>query len=318
MTAPEGQLFDLGYQRYQGPREGRMRSRKAMFVNGIRTSFGMGRGALPKVLAILFFVAVMTPAIILALVAATIDQLVPTGQPIVEIPGPADYYQIVSVILFLFSAVIAPDLLCSDRRNGVISLYLVRPLSSTDYVIGRWLAFFVVSIVFIYAGQVVLQVGLILGAPDPLDYLQNNWLDIPRFLAAGMIIALVTTTIPLAVASFTTRRAYASAFVIGLFVLSLAVANILVECPESHDQEGPPVFIENCEPLIGDYARWAGLISVGQMPMHISDMIFDKDNNDQLAKQVALLNPIFPIVWYIFLTAAPGLLMWQRYRRLSA
>ena len=39
MTAPEGQIFDLGYQNYDGPREGRMRARKALFVNGVRTSF---------------------------------------------------------------------------------------------------------------------------------------------------------------------------------------------------------------------------------------------------------------------------------------
>jgi ABC-2 type transport system permease protein len=275
----------------------------------------MGRGTGSKVLAIAFFIIVMTPAVILALVAATIDQL-GVGSP--EIPGHADYYQIVSLILLLFSAVIAPDLLCTDRRNGVISLYLVRPLSSTDYVVGRWLAFFVVSLLFIYAGQVVLGVGLILGAPEPWEYLKDNWLDIPRFLGAGVIIAILTTTIPLAVASFTTRRAYATAFVIGFFVLSLAVGNILVECPEEREVEGPPVNIENCEPLLGDYAKWAGLISVSEVPIHLSDMIFDKENNEQLAQQVALLNPTFPILWYILLIVAPGLLMWQKYKRLSA
>ena len=37
MTESDGQLFDLGYQHYEGPREGRMRARKALFVNGVRT-----------------------------------------------------------------------------------------------------------------------------------------------------------------------------------------------------------------------------------------------------------------------------------------
>ena len=316
MTAPEGQLFDLGYQRYEGPREGRMRARKALFVNGVRTSFGIGRGALSKVLPILFFTAVIAPAVILALVAATIDQLV--GQPALDIPGPADYYQIISVILFLFSAIIAPELLCSDRRNGVLSLYLVRPLSTADYVIGRWLAFFVVSVVFIYAGQLVLQFGLILGAPEPLEYFKDNWLDIPRFLVAGIVIAAITTTIPLAVASFTTRRAYASAFVIGLFILSSVVAEILVECPDHDGPGGPPFQHAECEPLTGDFAKYAGLIAVGRTPIHISDMIFDKDNDSQLSAEVAKLNNGIPILWYLILVAAPGAILLQRYRGLSA
>ena len=315
MTAPEGQLFDLGYQRYEGPREGRMRARKALFVNGVRTSFGIGRGALSKVMPILFFTAVIAPAVILALIAATIDQL---GQPLVDIPGPADYYQIVSVVLFLFSAVIAPELLCSDRRNGVLSLYLVRPLSPADYVMGRWLAFFVVSVVFIYAGQIVLQVGLILGAPEPLEYLKDNWLDIPRFLAAGIVIAIITTTIPLAVASFTTRRAYASVFVIGLFILSSVVAEILVECPDEHGPNRQRAFTEQCEPLTGDFARYAGLIAVGRTPIHVSDMIFDKDNDSQLSSEVAKLNDGIPILWYLILIAAPGVILLQRYRSLSS
>ncbi|MCH7800130.1 MAG: ABC transporter permease subunit [Chloroflexi bacterium] len=247
---------------------------------------------------------------------ATIDQVV--GQPALDIPGPADYYQIISVILFLFSAIIAPELLCSDRRNGVLSLYLVRPLSTADYVIGRWLAFFVVSVVFIYAGQLVLQFGLILGAPEPLEYFKDNWLDIPRFLVAGIVIAAITTTIPLAVASFTTRRAYASAFVIGLFILSSVVAEILVECPDHDGPGGPPFQHAECEPLTGDFAKYAGLIAVGRTPIHISDMIFDKDNDSQLSAEVAKLNNGIPILWYLILVAAPGAILLQRYRGLSA
>lgn len=313
-TTPEGQLFDLGYRRYDGPREGRMRARKALVIDGIRTSFGIGRGVISKALPILFFLAVMAPAVILAIVVASIDQLGPVP---VEVPGPADYYQVVSLVLFVFSAVIAPELLCSDRRNGVLSLYLVRPLSPADYVIARWLAFFVVSVGFIYAGQILLQAGLILGAPEPVGYLRDNWFDIPRFMAAGIVIALITTTIPLAVASFTTRRGYASAFVIGLFMLSAVVAEIMVECPDEPDHGGQAPSTEQCEPLTGEYAGLAGLISVGAVPIHLSDMIFDNDNDWQLAVQVSELNSAIPVLWYIFLTMVPGLVLWRQYARLS-
>ena len=182
MTTPEGQLFDLGYQRYDGPREGRARARKALFVNGVRTCFGLGRGALAKIMPILFFGAVMAPAIVFIVIAATTERMIGVA---LDIPGHADYYQIVSLVLLLFSAVMAPELLCPDRRSGVITLYLVRSLTFADYVLGRWIAFFVVSLLFIYTGQVTLMVGLALSATEPLQYLRDNWADIPRFLSAG-------------------------------------------------------------------------------------------------------------------------------------
>ena len=222
MTEPRGEVFDLGYQHYKGPREGRMRARKALWMNGVRTALGLGRGSRAKILPVLLFVAAMIPALLLTLGASESG---PGG----DVTGHTDYYWMVSIILFLFAAIIAPELLCPDRRDGVISLYLVRPLTPTDYVVGRWLAFFSITLAIVYLGQVVLLVGLTLAAAEPLDYLRNHWLDIPRFLGAGLVVALFTTTLPMAVSAFTTRRAYATAFVIGLLIISTVVAGALTE-----------------------------------------------------------------------------------------
>ena len=70
MTQSGGEVFDLGYQHYDGPREGRVRAFKALWVNGVRTALGLGRGSRAQVLPILLFVSVMAPAVILALVAS--------------------------------------------------------------------------------------------------------------------------------------------------------------------------------------------------------------------------------------------------------
>ena len=324
MTTSEGQLFDLGYQRYEGPREGRTRARKALFVNGIRTCFGLGRGAMAKILPILFFGAVMAPAIGFIIFVATTERLI--GAPL-DIPGHADYYEIVSLILLLFSAVIAPELLCPDRRSGVITLYLVRSLTFTDYVLGRWLAFFVVSLLFIYTGQVVLMVGLTMSATEPLEYLRDNWADIPRFLAAGLVIAIMTTTIPLAAASFTTRRVYASAFVIGLWLITASAAGILVggfEDSETQTETRNGVTISTSSTtnnvLLGEteLAPLVALLDIGSVPIHISGMIFDKDDEGVVSVQVAKLPETVVILWYAIIVGVPGYLLWNRYRRLLA
>ena len=313
MTQPQGEVFDLGYQHYQGPREGRMRARKALWMNGVRTALGLGQGTMAKALPVLLFIAVMTPAVVITIIASVVD----VGD---EVPGHADYYRFVSVILVLFSAIIAPELLCHDRRNGVINLYLVRPLTTTDYVIGRWLAFFSVSLALVLFGQVVLLIGLTLAAEDALDHLRDNWLDIPRFILAGAAVAVFTATLPLAVSAFTTRRAYAAAFVIGVFIISAIVGGALSECDEEQRQSSPrggEIRIETrCEPAAGDAAKWFALISIPQVPMHVNDLIFDVEEEDRTNMVVSALPDVVPVGWYLLLTAGMGFALWWRYRRI--
>lgn len=318
MTQPQGEVFDLGYQHYHGPREGRMRARKALWLNGVRTALGLGRGTMAKVLPVVLFVAVMIPALIFTIMASV-------GAGGEELPGHALYYQIVSLILVLFSAIIAPELLCADRRDGVINLYLVRPLTTTDYVIGRWLAFFSVTFALVLFGQVVLLIGLTLAANDPPAYLHDNWLDIPRFILAGVVVAAFTSIAPLAISAFTTRRAYATAFIIGIFFISSPIAAIL------SDQEGqrecyeklPPSSIsgemrneDSCEPWTGDSAKWFALISLAEVPMHVNDMIFGVEGKDRANPIVSDLPGIVPVGWYLLLMVGMGFAPWWRYQRI--
>ena len=309
MTEPRGEVFDLGYQHYHGPREGRMRARKALWMNGVRTALGLGRGTLPKVLPVLLFVAVMIPALVAILIASLAD----VGDDLVD---HADYYRIVSVILVLFSAIIAPELLCPDRRDGVINLYLVRPLTTTDYVAGRWLAFFSATLALVLFGQVVLLIGLVLAAEEPLDYFRDNWLDIPRFLLAGIVVAVFTTTLPLAVSAFTTRRAYAAAFVIGVFIISAPVAGILGGCDEDSERSANTAR-EQCEPWTGETGKWLALINIPQVPMHVNDLVFDVETGNRVSGLVEELPDMVPVGWYMLLMAGAGFALWWRYHRIK-
>ncbi len=308
MTGARGEVFDLGYQHYLGPREGRTQARKALWLNGVRTALGLGRGWPSKVLPALLFVAVMIPAVVMSIIASVAD----FGD---VLPDHADYYRVVVVVLTLASAIIAPELLCPDRREGVLSLYLVRPLTTSDYVLGRWLAFFSVSLALVLFGQVILFIGLTLASSDSPEYVRDNWLDIPRFLGAGFVVALFTTTIPMAVSAFTTRRAYAAAFVIVLYVISAPIASGLASCEHGND-DAPRS--EVCEPPTGDAAKWFALISIPEVPMHVNDMIFDEEGDSDFAELIDELPNVVPIGWYLILTGIPGLVLWWRYQRIRA
>lgn len=296
-AAQRGEVYDLGFQRYGGPREGRRRARLAVYKDGIRAALGIGRGGRAKILPWIFIGAASLTALIMALVAGAVDRLAPGAE--FDLPSHSDYYDFASIILLIFAATVGPELLCPDRRSGVINLYLVRPLTGTDYAAARWLALFTIMLLVAWLPQFILLAGLTLSANDPVGYLGDNWLDVPRFLGAGFAIALFTSTLALSVASFTTRRAFAAAFIVGLFVISLPFAEGL-----SRDVE------ENV-------GKWLALLNIGAVPIHLNDIIFDEFRgaaDDSPAK--ALPNAIL-VLWYVLLTAGPGLILWLKYRRFS-
>lgn len=307
MTNATGEVFDLGYQRYEGPREGRMRARQALWLNGVRTAIGLGRGWQSKVLPGLLFLAVIAPAVLFSVGASAAD-------PGEELPTYADYYWIVNIVVLLFSATTAPEMLCPDRRDRVLDLYLVRPLTTTDYVIGRWFAFFSIMLALVYAGQIVLFIGLTLAADEPLEYLRDQWLDIPRLLAVGAAIAAFATSIPLAISTFTIRRTYAAAIVIALFLTSSFVAGALTFCEETEDQFGT---VQECDRVTGDAAKWFALLSFPDVPMHISYLVFDEESESELTELVREQNAAVPVAWFALLTAVPGIVLWWQYRRMA-
>ena len=316
MTEARGEIFDIGYQHYDGPRNGRLHAVWSLWVNGFRTTLGLGRGARAKILPILMFLCVTAPAAGIVLLAAIL------GPEEALIPSHEDYYELISLFMLLFSAVIAPELLIPDRRSGVINLYLVRPLTAIDYVAARWSAFLALSLVLAYSGQVFLLIGFLLTAGDPVDYLRDNWLDIPKFLAAGAIVALFVTTIPLAVSAFTTRRAYASAFVIGVFIISLPLAASLTSATSCEGDFAMTVDASGgqsvqCKRATGDLAKWFTLLDVGRAPIHMSDIIFGSESEDDIAEVRKELHASIPIAWYALLVLGPAAVLLIRYRRLT-
>ena len=307
MTTPQagqagrtGEVFDIGYQNYEGPREGRRRARKAVFKEGIRISLGIGRGGRAKIMPWAFIIAAAIPALVLALIAGTVDRLTGgLGDEIIDLPSHGDYYGIASIIFLIFAAAVGPELLCPDRRDRVIDLYLVRPITGTDYILARWAAFLTIMTLVAWLPQFVLLAGLAFGAENPATYIQDNWADVPRFMASGFTLALYVTGISFAVASFTTRRAYAAAFIIGIFVISLPFAEGL-----SSDIGG----------TVGEYLS---LLNFSQIPLLMNDIIFNEENLATEGSLATQLPKLTQIAWYALMTIGPFLLMWRRYWKIT-
>ena len=299
-NAVEGTVFDIGYQNYTGPREGRNRARLSVYKDGVRTSLGLGRGARAKILPWFFIAVLAAIAIIMAMVAGAADRLVgPEAAEQLNLPSHSDYYGIASIIFFVFAAIGAPELLCPDRREGVINLYLVRPLTGSDYVIARWCAFLTVMLAVAWLPQVILLTGLAMGDPRPGDYFLANWLDIPKFLVAGVALAVYATTLALLTAAFTTRRAYASVFLVGLFVITTPFTTGLAS------------------ELGGTVGQWISMFNLSNIPVHVNDVIFGEVSIITSEAPAAELSAWILVGWYFLWTIVPGGILWMRYRRLT-
>ena len=299
-TQPTGQVFDIGYQHYDGPREGRNRSRLAVYKDGIRIALGLGRGARAKILPFVFIGILVVVALVMALIAGAADRFAGEGAAdALNLPSHAEYYSIASIILFIFAAIAAPELLCPDRRDGVINLYLVRPLTGTDYIVARWGAFLSVMLIVVWLPQLILLTGLVMGDPKPVDYLKDNWTDVPKFLAAGAAMAVYVSTIAMLTAAFTTRRAYASAFLVGLFVITT------------------PFTIGLAEEIGGTIGQWISMFNLSNIPIHVNDIIFDETSDVTEGLPATELPEWVRVMWLFAWTIGPGAIIWGKYRRLA-
>jgi ABC-2 type transport system permease protein len=299
-AAHGGTVFDIGYQPYTGVREGRSRGRIAIFKDGVRTALAFGRGGKAKILPWLFVVALSVLGLVFAIVAGAADRLGGAGTAEkLNLPSHSDFYGVASIILFVFAAVVAPELLCPDRRHGVINLYLVRPVTGADYIASRWAAFLAVMLGAAWLPQVILFLGLAGGDPVPMEYFQKHWLDIPRFLLAGLAMTAYATTLAMLVASFTTRRAYASVFLVGLFVITAPFTVVL-----SQD-------------LGGATGQWVSMLDLTNIPVHVNDLIFGQASEMSEHAPARTLPAAVLVGWYFAWTLVPATILWWRYRRLA-
>lgn len=224
-----GNIYDLGYRGYDGPRLGRGATFRALWIAGVRSAFGLGRRPAAKIAPFALAVLAFVPALIQLGIAA-----VTTGLDAdVEVFTHEDYFGYVQVVLILFGAAVASELVGRDQRDRTLALFFSRGVSRTDYALARVAALTTAMLALTLGPQLVLLVGNGMVDDDLLAYLRDNADLVPRIAAASLLLSLVIAGAALAIAAHMPRRAYAAATVVGAFILSLAAATILVETTDS-------------------------------------------------------------------------------------
>jgi len=225
-AAGAGVIHDLGYQHYDGPRLGRAAIIRALYWHSLRSAFGIGRGAKAKIVPILAFGLMCLPAIANAVAVATS----PDHVRIVDYDTYT--YPLRTLVMLIFVAAQAPELVSRDLRSHVLPLYYSRPLRRLDYPLAKYAAFTAACLLLVEIPLIILYLGTIISVGGGSAVWDQTKALIPG-LGVAALWAVLLAAIGLLLASFTGRRAYATGMIAIYFFLTWILANLLVSIAQN-------------------------------------------------------------------------------------
>jgi ABC-2 type transport system permease protein len=221
-----GAIYDIGYRNYEGARLGRGYAFRTLYIHSLRTAFGLGRGGKALVIPWGLFAAMLFPAVITVAVAGI------SGGMMSKL---IDYHQIFpwnAMLLALFCASQAPELVSTDQYHRVLPLYFSRALRQRDYAVAKLLAMWTAVFILMVSPLLVILLGRLSLPSDFAAAFRTESKDFIGILGTPAAAALVMGTLSLAVASLVARRGIGSAAVLGTFLLTAALSGILMDALE--------------------------------------------------------------------------------------
>lgn len=221
-------IYDLGYRTYDGARLGRVYAIVSLFTYSLFAVFGLGRSWVAKLFAMGLAVIALIPALVQLAIAA----IVPAE---FEYASFENYFGFVSIVIALFCAVTAPEVIGRDQRHHTLALYFSRALSRVDYVTAKVAALLAGLLIVLLIPQALLLMGNAVATEKIVDYLRDNVGEIPAILGSSLMVATMMGALSLAIACQTPRRMWATGAVVIYFITATALGAILAETIASSD-----------------------------------------------------------------------------------
>lgn len=291
LDAAAGTIYDIGYRNYEGARLGRGYAFRTLYVHSLRSAFGLGRGGRALIIPWALFAMMVFPAIITVAVAGI------SGGMMSRLIDYHEIYMWDSMLLALFCASQAPELVSRDHYNRVLPLYFSRALRKGDYAVAKLLAMWTAVFLLMITPLLVILTGR-LGLPSDFGAaFREESKHFFAIVASPAVCALVFGTLAVSLSSYVPRRGLASAVVLGVFLITVPIVAILWETIQ---------------------AKWGVLLNptfVGQGA--IWELFGERHDRGSLLRDVGLP----PEAYYAAVAAYAvffTLLLLNRYRRISA
>ena len=233
----DARVHDIRYRRDDGPRTGRRAAVWSFARWSMKRALGAGMDWRGKIGPIVVALAAFGPALVLIGLRALFADAI-NFDLLTEQIGFDAYAGIVGVVVLMFVAIIAPRLLCADRRDRVLPLYFSTAVSRREYLGAKLLSAFILILFVVTVPVLTLFLGNVLFAVHPLGYFQDHAADIWRIIVGGTLMALYWTPFGLALASLTGRVAFAVAGLVATVIGSATLAGALGEVSGLRDTAG--------------------------------------------------------------------------------
>ncbi len=216
-----------------------------------------------------------------------------------ELPHNREYFEFISRIALLFIAFATPELLVPDREQGVLAVYLSRPLRTIDYLAAKGMSLGILMLAFLLIPQTIFHLLLGVFSPDGFTTYMTDNLDVLwQVPAASLVYFLGFASVALIIATFIPRVGFAA----GIFLAVMIMFNGLAE-----------FFVE-----VADFAgsKYGALLAFESHPHLVRDWIFSASTNDYAVTRAGF-EPWVALVTILAVSVLAVTLAWNRYRRLS-
>jgi ABC-2 type transport system permease protein len=235
-----GVIHDIGYQTYDGPRLGRRAITAALCWHSLRSAFGIGRGAKAKIIPVITFVIMCAPAVVNAVAMAL-------GRSSTRVVSYDAYVGVLRVlVLLVFIAAQAPELVSRDLRSHVLPLYFARPIRRRDYPVAKYAAFVLALLAMIDIPVLLLYVGTILQVHGGAAIWAQTRAVVPGLLV-GLMWAVVLAAVGLALACVSGRRAFATGSVAIFLFMTWTLTTVLTKIVQTTGPHGTGAHLSSAQ-----------------------------------------------------------------------
>lgn len=222
----DARILDRGYRKFDGERSGIGGSVRSLAWHTTRSILGLGRPARHKIFPIIVMVVAFVPALAFLAIAILIGDLGDQVRP--------EYWEFFGfsfTAALLFTALVSPEAIVRDRRDGLYSLYLSTPLTRPTYLLAKVIAVLSTLSIIVIGPAILAFLGYTVQSMGPDGVL--SWFGVAaRIAVGGVCIGLVYSAVSMAAASVTDRRAFASVAVILVMLGSSIAVGVMVEAAE--------------------------------------------------------------------------------------
>jgi ABC-2 type transport system permease protein len=223
--APGGPIADLSYRNYDGPLQNRAIRWWIVAVVGIRLALKKKGFWIVSAISLLPFVIM---AVQLYLQSSSLGRGLanPMANNAVGQKYASQFFQAGSsqaLWLFIISLMVGAGSIAADNQANALLVYLSKPITKGDYLLGKWMGIFVVVFAVAFVPALVMYLYCLLSYSAEGFLREEPWLLV-RIILAAAVPAAVHASMLVGFSAWSKTPRMAGAIYAGFYFVSLAVS----------------------------------------------------------------------------------------------